>query len=107
MKSRAAIGIAVSAALAVLLTALPPIVEKVSPSAGLVRSVFTQRGFGGAPIESRTSAIDLGFLDEDASLPRQNFSARWRGFFYVRAPQTVEFFAGGNDEVELRVNGDL
>ena len=28
-------------------------------------------------------------------------------FFYVSHPQTIEFFAGGNDEVELRVDGEL
>ena len=59
------------------------------------------------PDEAHTSEINLGFLDEQTSLPRQNFSARWRGFFFVPRAQTIEFFAGGNDEVELRVDGEL
>ena len=84
-----------------------PIVERLLPATGLTRSVFTQPGFGGVPDEARTSEINLGFLDEQTSLPRQNFSARWRGFFFVPQAQTIEFFAGGNDEVELRVDGEL
>jgi len=107
MSSRPAIGIAVFAAIAALVSSLPPVIERLSPETGLVRSVFTQRGFGGAPIDARTSAINLAFLDDSSNLPRQNFSARWRGFFYVSKPQTVEFFAGGNDEVELRLDGEL
>lgn len=107
MNSRPALGIAVFAAIALLVSALPLVIERLSPETGLMRSVFTERGFGGAPSEARTSAINLAFLDEGGNLPRQNFSARWRGFFYVSRPQTVEFFAGGNDEVELRVDGEL
>jgi hypothetical protein len=98
--------VAVAAAVAVIVTALPLLVERFSPPAGLARSAFTQVGFRGVPIEARTTEINLRFLDEQKELPRQNFSARWRGFFYLSEPQTVEFFAGGNDEVELRVDGN-
>ena len=94
-------------AIAALLSALPPIIERLSPQTGLIRSVFSQPAFGGAPIDARTSEINLRFLDEQPGLPRQNFSARWRGFFSSSRPQTIEFFAGGNDEVELRVDGEL
>ena len=59
------------------------------------------------PIESRTIAIDLRFLDDQPELPRTQISARWQGFFFVSEPQTVEFFAGGNDEVELSVDGQV
>ena len=107
MISRPAAGIAVCAAIAVLLSALPPVIEQLSPPAGLVRSVFQQLSFGGAPMDATTPEINLRFLDENTSLPRQNFSVRWRGFFYVSRPQTIELFAGGNDEVELRVDGEL
>ena len=107
MRSRAAIIIAVCAMVAALASVLPPIIEKLSPPTGLVRSVFPQLAFAGAPADARTPEINLRFLDENPALPRQNFSARWRGFFYVADAQTIEFFAGGNDEVELRVDGQL
>jgi hypothetical protein len=90
----------------VVLTVFPIAVERTLPREGLVRTYFSQVGFGGVPQEARTPEVSLRFLDEDASLPRQNFGTRWRGFFYVAGPQTVEFFAGGNDEVEVRVDGE-
>ena len=99
--------IAIGAAIAALLTAFPIAVDRTAPRTGLLRTFFAQVGFGGVPTEERTSEINLRFLDQQTSLPRQNFSARWRGFFYLDAPQSVEFFAGGNDEVELRVNGEM
>ena len=107
MRSRLILGAAMCAAVAALVSAFPPIVERLSPPAGLTRTVFTQVGFAGVPIEAPTSEINLRFLDEQTDLPRQNFSVRWRGFFYLPEPQTVEFFAGGNDEVELRVDGEV
>lgn len=107
MTSPRALGLAICAATAALVSALPPIVERLSPSTGLVRSVFPQVGFAGPPQDARTFEINLRFLDESAGLPRQNFSARWRGFFVIANAQTVEFFAGGNDEVELRIGGEL
>lgn len=106
MRSRDKRALVIGAALTVLLTAFPMVVDRTAPPTGLVRTFFAQVGFGGVPTEERTSEINLRFLDERTNLPRQNFSARWRGFFYLAEPQTVEFFAGGNDEVELRVNGE-
>ena len=69
--------------------------------------MFSQLAFGGPPTDARTNEINLRFLDEQPSLPRQNLSVRWRGYFFVSRAQTIEFFAGGNDEVELRVDGEL
>src|SRR5687767_13278499 len=107
MTRRRNVGLAICGMFAAIASVLPPIIERLAPSAGLTRSVFTQTGFRGAPEEGRTFDINLNFVNEQSSLPRQNFSARWRGFFYLSDAQTVEFFAGGNDEVELRVDGEL
>ncbi|RPI55069.1 MAG: hypothetical protein EHM55_08965 [Acidobacteria bacterium] len=107
MKSRPAIVVAVSVALALTVSLFPPVVEWMSPKTGLTRSFFALPAFGGPPVESQTTEISLRFLDDAPDLPRQQISARWRGFFFLSRPQTVEFFAGGNDEVELRVDGEL
>src|SRR5687768_7965712 len=107
MTLRRNVGLAACAVFAAIVSVLPPVIERLAPPAGLRRSVFTQTGFRGAPEEGRTFDINLNFVNEQSSLPRQNFSARWRGFFYLSDAQTVEFFAGGNDEVELRVDGEL
>jgi hypothetical protein len=95
------------AALLAVISALPPLTERLLPQAGVTRTFYALPGFGGPPLEARTTEIGLGFLDEDPVLPRQQFSARWEGFFFLSRPQTIEFFAGGNDEVELRVDGQL
>ena len=107
MSLQSTAGLAVGAALAAIVSVVPPIIERLSPPSGLARFVFTQTEFRGAPAEARTVEINLNFLNEQPNLPRQNFSARWRGVFYLPEAQTVEFFAGGNDEVELRVDGEL
>ncbi len=100
-------GIAIFAALAGILSALPSFIDRFVAQPGVVRSFYTQTEFRGASLESIVSEINLQFLEDQTELPTQQFSARWRGFFFVPAAQTVEFFAGGNDEVELRVDGQL
>ena len=65
MTSRRITVIAVAAVIAALVSALPPVIERLSPPAGLIRSVFPQLAFGGAPMDARTSEINLRFLDEE------------------------------------------
>ena len=107
MRSRAVIFASICAAFAAAWMAFPPVVEWLLPGTGLIRTFYPQPAFSGTPIEEPTSEINLSFLDAQPDRPRQNFSARWRGIFFVSRPQTIEFFAGGNDEVELRVDGQL
>jgi len=90
MTSRRVTAIAVAAAIAALVSILPPIIQRLSPPTGLVRSVFSQLAFGGVPTDGQTNEINLRFLDEQPSLPRQNFSARWRGYFFVARAQTLK-----------------
>ena len=99
--------IAISAALAGVLSALPTFIDRFVARPGVVRSFYTQTAFRGAPVESIVSEINLAFLEGQTGFPQQQFSARWRGFFFIPEAQTVEFFAGGNDEVELRIDGEL
>ncbi len=94
-------------ALAGVLAAAPSFIDRAVARSGVVRSVYGQTGFRGAPVESLASEITLAFLENQAEQPRQQFSARWRGFFFLPEARTVEFFAGGNDEVELRLDGEL
>jgi hypothetical protein len=97
----------VTAAAAFLATVLLVTANALAPDAGLRRYTFAQAGFGGVPIDDRASDISLDFVTERTDLPRQFFSVRWRGFVFIPKDQTVEFFAGGNDEVELRIDGEL
>jgi PA14 domain-containing protein len=105
--SRLVRGIAIGVVLAGAVSALPSFIDRFVARPGLVRLFYTQTAFRGTPVESIASEINLQFLENQTELPRQQFSARWRGFFFVPEAQTVELFAGGNDEVELRVDGQL
>ncbi len=107
MRSRFARVAAICIAAALLVTLFPLAAERLVPPIGFARTFYPQIGFRGAPIEATASEINLRFLDERTDLPRQNFSTRWRGFIFLDAPQTMEFFAGGNDEVQLRVDGQV
>ena len=66
MTSRPLRGLAVCAAFVAMLSAFPPIVERLLPPTGLTRSVFTQVGFRGVPVDASTFDINLGFLDQDS-----------------------------------------
>ncbi len=100
-------GISISVALAGILSALPSFVDRFIARPGVVRSFYTQTAFRGAPVDSIVSDINLAFLEGQSGLPKQQFSARWRGVFFIPESQTVEFFVGGNDEVELRLDREL
>jgi hypothetical protein len=101
------LAIAISLAIATALSVVPSLIDTFVAAPGVVRTFYTQTAFRGEPRESVASEINLAFLEVESELPRQQFSARWHGFFFISEPQTVEFFAGGNDEVELRIDGEL
>ena len=105
MRSRSTKILGVTATAAGLATLLLIVANALVPEAGLRRYTFAQTGFAGVPVEERTSEINLEFLDSRADLPRELFSVRWRGFLFLPQGRTIEFFAGGNDEVELRIDG--
>jgi hypothetical protein len=107
LTSRSTKILGVTAAVAAFATFLLIAANLLAPATGLRRYTFTQQGFAGAPIEERTSDISLAFLTQHAELPRQFFGVRWRGFLFVPQEQTIEFFAGGNDEVELRIDDQV
>ncbi len=107
MKPRVAVAVVAYVAAACLVSVLGFAAKTLTPEPGLVRSIYTQAGFGGTPIEERASEINLDFLNARPELPREFFGVRWRGFLFLDRSQTIEFFAGGNDRVELRVDGQL
>ena len=75
---------------------------------GLARQVYPETGFAGAPVlDGISSDVDLGFLDEYPTLPRRFFSARWHGFWYLPKGAAVELLGGGDDRLDVRVDGAL
>ncbi|HKY22374.1 MAG TPA: hypothetical protein VJM31_14260 [Vicinamibacterales bacterium] len=105
MKPRVLKALAIYFAAACFVSALALAARMVAPETGLRRSIYTQAGFAGTPIDERTSEISLEFLKTRPELPRQSFGVRWRGFLFLERPQSIEFFAGGNDQVDLSVDG--
>ena len=80
----------------------------VAPPTGLVRTFYSDGGFVGEPLfPDRTTEVSLAFLDEDSTLPRRFFSVQWCGFWFLSRAQTVDLYAGADDRVDVRVDGQL
>ena len=47
------------------------------------------------------------FSTSNPHFPDRTSARDGEDYFLVRSAQTIEFFAGGNDEIELRVDGEL
>ena len=78
----------------------------IAPPTGLIRTFYSDDGFSGEPlVQSQTTEISLAFLDEDPTLPRRFFSVEWSGFWFLPRATTVELFAGGDDRVDVAVDG--
>jgi hypothetical protein len=108
-QSRLARGVGAYVAFALTLTALAAILDaSVAPPTGLVRTVYAQANFSGQPLfQDRTADISLAFLDDDSQLPRRFFSVRWTGFWFLPEPQTIDLYAGADDQVEVFVDREL
>ena len=63
-------------------------------------------GAGGARLAEVRQTIDLSFLDEHPECPRRLFSAKWTGFWYLPAALTVDLYAGADDRVVVRLDGE-
>ena len=78
----------------------------IAPPTGLVRTFYADTGFSGDPLfQDQTTEISLAFLDEDPTLPRRFFSIEWSGFWFLPRATTVELYAGGDDRVDVAVDG--
>ena len=66
------------AAVTVVVTVLSLVLSaRADELTGLARQVYPETGFAGAPVLDGISPdVDLGFLDEDPTLPRSASSAR-------------------------------
>lgn len=97
------------AAIAVALTGLFLILEeRLSERTGLRRQVFANTGFTGTPLAADVSPdVSLDFLDDDPTLPRRFFSARWLGFWYVPESGVVELRGAGDDRLDVWLDGEL
>ena len=91
---------------AVSLTLLWLATVGLAPDAGLTRSYWYPVDAATEPvIEERVAAVDLAFIDE-RSRPTRNYRVRWQGVWFSPRAERVDFYAGADDGVILRVDGD-
>ena len=78
----------------------------LAPDAGLTRSYWYPVDAATEPIiEERITAVDLAFIDE-GNRPTRNYRVRWHGVWFSPRAERVDFYAGADDGVILRVDGD-
>ena len=78
----------------------------LAPEAGLTRSYWYPVDASTEPIiEERITAIDLAFVDE-RHRPTRNYRVRWEGVWFSPRAERVDFYAGADDGVILRVDGE-
>ena len=76
---------------------------------GLTASYFTNTGLSGTAALSRTENVDFdwGGGSPDASIPVDNFSARWTGSLIAPATGSYNFATISDDGVRVWINGNL
>ena len=91
---------------AVVLTALWLLARSVAPVIGLTRSFYYPLERPTASLVERTTAIDLAFIDEQRR-PDRFYRVRWHGVWFSPRPERVDFYAGADDAVVVRVDGEI
>ena len=91
---------------AVSLTLLWLVAVPLAPDTGLTRSYWHPVDAATEPvIDERITAIDLAFIDE-RNRPTRNYRVRWHGVWFSPRAERVDFYAGADDGVIVRVDGD-
>ena len=97
------------AAIAIVLTVLLLALEVCSAErAGLRRMAFSGVEFAGTPfLDDISSDVTLDFLEDDPTLPRRFFSARWHGFLYLPEAALLELHGAGDDRLDVWLDDEL
>ncbi len=82
--------------------------QQLAERSGLRRQVWLSTDFQDVPFVNDISpGASLAFLDDDPRLPRQFFSVRWLGYWYVPTDQLVTFRVDADDSVDVWIDGEL
>ena len=108
-RQHALLAVGAYAVLAVALSAvLLTLQTHTADLSGLQRRVYPGVGFAGEPLlDDFNPDVTLGFLDDDPALPRQFFSARWQGFWYVPEAGDYDIHGSGDDRLDVWIDGVL
>ena len=76
--------------------------QRLAEQTGLRRQVWLTGDFQGVPfINDVSQGATLDFLEDDPRLPREFFSARWTGYWYVPSSQFVVLHVGADDYADI------
>ena len=81
--------------------------QRLAEQTGLRRQVWLANDFQGPPvINDVASEPALDFLVNDARLPREFFSARWRGYWYLPSSRSFILHVEADDYADLWIDGE-
>ena len=92
---------------AVSLTVLWLAAAGLAPDVGLTRSYWNPADDASTEpfIDERVTDFDLAFIDEQ-NRPSRYYRVRWQGVWFSPRAERVDFYAGADDGVILRVDGE-
>ena len=92
---------------AVSLTVYWLVAAGLAPEAGLTRSYWYPASDTSTEpvIEEPITTLDLAFVDEQ-DRPTRDYRIRWQGVWFSPRAERVDFYAGADDGVILRVDGE-
>ena len=101
---------------AVALTALWQLAATLAPATGFKREYYDPLHRDTAPaafdapviprVDDRAVSLDLAFIAE-RNLPNRDYFIRWRGVWFSPRPERIEFRAGADDGVIVRVDDEV
>ena len=100
---------------ALLLTLVWLLAWSLAPSGGLLRSYYllprsanplTLDVRGMPAVVEEADGVDLDFLDA-GDRPTRNYFVRWRGVWFSPRAERIELWAGADDGVVVRVDGEV
>ena len=100
----------------VLLTLVWLLVRGLAPAGGLTRSFHYPLAPAANPLrldiaripaaEERAADVDLAFLDE-LRRPTRHYFVRWRGVWFSPRAERIALWAGADDGVVVRIDGEI
>ena len=101
---------------AVALTALWQLAATLAPATGFTREYYYPLHRDTAPaafdatvisgVDDRAVSLDLAFIRE-RNLPNRDYFIRWRGVWFSPRPERIDFWAGADDGVIVRVDDQV
>ena len=101
---------------AVLLTLVWLLARSFAPAGGLTRSYYYPLPRDANPralktrmlpvVEEPAAGVDLAFLEE-LHRPVRDYFVRWRGVWFSPRPERIDFRAGADDGVIVRIDGKV